>query len=113
MFSRYLIEDSGSTNLFPGEIIEEEVLMQANKEFKSAKEKAKASRLLLGVTKTSLSTDSFLSAASFQETPRILIDAALSGKIDYLEGLKENVIIGCLIPAGTAYQGKKKREIYK
>lgn len=113
MFSRYLIEDSGSTNLFPGETIEEEVLMQANKEFKSAKEKAKASRLLLGVTKTSLSTDSFLSAASFQETPRILIDAALSGKIDYLEGLKENVIIGCLIPAGTAYQGKKKREIYK
>jgi len=113
MFSRYLIEDSGSTNLFPGEIVEEEVLMQANKEFKSAKEKAKASRLLLGVTKTSLSTDSFLSAASFQETPRILIDAALSGKIDYLEGLKENVIIGCLIPAGTAYQGKKKREIYK
>ncbi len=113
MFSRYLIEDSGSTNLLPGETIEEEVLMQANKEFKSAKEKAKASRLLLGVTKTSLSTDSFLSAASFQETPRILIDAALSGKIDYLEGLKENVIIGCLIPAGTAYQGKKKREIYK
>ncbi len=110
MFSRYLISASGETDLLPGETIEEEVLEQANKETKS---KAKSERLLLGITKTSLTTDSFLSAASFQETPRVLIDAALSGKIDYLEGLKENVIIGCLIPAGTGYKGKKKREIYK
>ncbi|MFA5644137.1 MAG: DNA-directed RNA polymerase subunit beta' [Patescibacteria group bacterium] len=110
MFSRYLIRSTGETNLLPGETIEEEVLFQANKDFK---DKAKGERLLLGITKTSLTTDSFLSAASFQETPRVLIDAALSGKIDYLEGLKENVIIGCLIPAGTGYRGKKKREIYK
>jgi DNA-directed RNA polymerase subunit beta' len=110
MFSRYLVRETGETDLLPGETIEDEVLYQANKD---AKHKAKADKLLLGITKTSLTTDSFLSAASFQETPRVLIDAALSGKIDYLEGLKENVIIGCLIPAGTGYKEKKKREIYK
>ncbi len=110
MFSRHLIKETGATDLLPGETVEEEVLDQANKD---TKDKAKSERLLLGVTKTSLTTDSFLSAASFQETPRVLIEAALSGKIDYLEGLKENVIIGCLIPAGTGYKGKKKREIYK
>ena len=110
MFSRYLVRETGETDLLPGETVEDEVLYQANKD---AKHKAKAEKLLLGITKTSLTTDSFLSAASFQETPRVLIDAALSGKIDYLEGLKENVIIGCLIPAGTGYKEKKKREIYK
>ena len=110
MFSRCLVKESGDTDLLPGETVEDEVLHQANKEVKN---KAKAERLLLGITKTSLTTDSFLSAASFQETPRVLIDAALSGKIDYLEGLKENVIIGCLIPAGTGFKEKKKREVYK
>ncbi|MDD3711752.1 MAG: DNA-directed RNA polymerase subunit beta', partial [Patescibacteria group bacterium] len=110
MFSRHFIKSTGDTDLLPGETVEDEVLYQANKDNKN---KAKSDRLLLGITKTSLTTDSFLSAASFQETPRVLIDAALSGKIDYLEGLKENVIIGCLIPAGTGYKEKKKREIYK
>jgi DNA-directed RNA polymerase subunit beta' len=109
MFSRYLVRDSGDTVLLPGETIEEEVFFQANK---AEGELAKADRLLLGITKASLTTDSFLSAASFQETPRVLIEAAVNGKIDYLEGLKENVIIGCLIPAGTGYKGKKAREIY-
>ncbi len=110
MFSRYLVKDAGETSLLPGETIEEEVLYQANKESET---EAKADRLLMGITKASLTTDSFLSAASFQETPRVLIEAAVNGKIDYLEGLKENVIIGCLIPAGTGYKGKKAREIYK
>lgn len=109
VFSRYLIKESGGTNLLPGETVEEEVLEAANKE---AKKPAVAERLLLGITKSSLTTDSFLSAASFQETSRVLIDAAVNGKIDYLEGLKENVIIGCLIPAGTGYKGKKKRVNY-
>ncbi len=109
LFSRYLITESGDTQLLPGETIEEEVLNQANL---LVKKPAKADRLLLGITKASLSTDSFLSAASFQETSRVLIDAAVNGKIDYLEGLKENVIIGCLIPAGTGYKGKKKRGVY-
>jgi len=109
MFSRYLVRDAGDTNLLPGETIEEEVFFQANK---NSKDLAKADRLLMGITKASLTTDSFLSAASFQETPRVLIEAAVNGKIDYLEGLKENVIIGCLIPAGTGYKGKKAREVY-
>ena len=65
---------------------------------------AEGERLLLGITKVSLSTSSFLSAASFQETSRVLIDAAVQGKIDRLEGLKENVIIGRLIPAGTGFR---------
>ncbi len=110
MFSRYLVTTSGDTNLLPGETIEEEVLGQANKGLKNP---AQADRLLLGITKASLTTDSFLSSASFQETSRVLIEAAVNGKIDYLEGLKENVIIGCLIPAGTGYQGHKKRFDYK
>ncbi|PIY96399.1 MAG: hypothetical protein COY66_04230, partial [Candidatus Kerfeldbacteria bacterium CG_4_10_14_0_8_um_filter_42_10] len=63
--------------------------------------------LLLGITKASLSTDSFLAAASFQETARVLIDAAISGKVDKLRGLKENVIIGKLIPVGTGFPEKK------
>jgi DNA-directed RNA polymerase subunit beta' len=109
MFSRYLIKEAGDTILLPGETVEDEVLDQANKNVKKV---AKADRLLLGITKASLTTDSFLSAASFQETSRVLIDAAVNGKIDYLEGLKENVIIGCLIPAGTGYKGKKKRIDY-
>jgi len=110
MFSRYLVKDAGDTILLPGETIEEEVLDKANRE---TNDKATAERLLLGITKASLTTDSFLSAASFQETPRVLIEAAVNGKIDYLEGLKENVIIGCLIPAGTGYKGKQTREEYK
>ncbi|MDD5032208.1 MAG: DNA-directed RNA polymerase subunit beta' [Patescibacteria group bacterium] len=109
MFSRHLIKDSGETNLLSGEVVEEKVLRRANEKTKKT---AKADRLLLGITKASLSTDSFLSAASFQETPRVLIEAAVNGKIDYLEGLKENVIIGCLIPAGTGYKGRKKRVEY-
>ena len=109
MFSRYFIKEAGDSGLLPGETVEEEVLETANK---GLKKPAGAERLLLGITKASLTTDSFLSAASFQETSRVLIDAAVNGKIDYLEGLKENVIIGCLIPAGTGYKGKKKRMDY-
>jgi DNA-directed RNA polymerase subunit beta' len=110
MFSRFLIVSSGGTDLLPGEIVESAVLDRANKK---AKNPAKAERLLLGMTKASLTTDSFLSSASFQQTAQVLIEAAINGKIDYLEGLKENVIIGCLIPAGTGYKGVKKREIYE
>jgi DNA-directed RNA polymerase subunit beta' len=110
MFSRYLIKEHGDTMMLPGEIVEAEVFARANK---SVKDLAQADKLLMGITKASLSTDSFLSAASFQETPRVLIEAAVGGKIDYLEGLKENVIIGCLIPAGTGYKGKKVRDEYE
>jgi len=110
MFSRFFVTDAGDTSLLPGETVEDEVFYQANK---NAKKLATGDMLLLGITKASLTTDSFLSAASFQETSRVLIDAAVNGKIDYLEGLKENVIIGCLIPAGTGYKGKKKRLEYE
>jgi DNA-directed RNA polymerase subunit beta' len=109
MFSRLLIKESGGTTLLPGEVVEESVLQRENQK---GKEEAKAERLLSGITRASLTTDSFLSSASFQETARVLIDAAVSGKIDYLEGLKENVIIGCLIPCGTGYKGEKKRVKY-
>ena len=112
MFSRFLVLDGGDTDLLPGEIIENSVLQRSNKALEKGKKEAKTEQLLLGITKASLTTDSFLSAASFQETARVLIEAAINGKIDYLEGLKENVIIGRLIPAGTGYKGKQKRDDY-
>ena len=78
---------------------------------KSKKEAAAAEPILLGITRASLSTDSFISAASFQETTRVLTEAAVSGKKDYLLGLKENVIMGHLIPAGTGFAGQRRVEI--
>jgi len=77
---------------------------------KKGKKPATFDRMLLGITKVSLTTRSFLSAASFQETARVLINAAINGKIDPLEGLKENVIIGRLIPAGTGYRENAEEE---
>ncbi len=113
MFSRYYITESGGTDLLPGDIVESAVLGRANEQAKlDKKDPAKGERLLLGITKASLTTDSFLSSASFQETARVLIESAVSGKIDYLEGLKENVIIGRLIPAGTGFKGKHVRADY-
>ncbi|NQU77835.1 DNA-directed RNA polymerase subunit beta', partial [Candidatus Falkowbacteria bacterium] len=104
MFSRCLIVDSGDTNLLPGETMSKIYVNKVNEEILAAKKKpAKAKELLLGITKVSLSVDSFLSAASFQETARVLIDASTNGRIDHLLGLKENVIIGRLIPAGTGF----------
>ena len=104
MFSRVLIKDSGDTELLPGEIVEKSQFLEENLAVKAKGGKlSTAEPLFLGITKVSLSTQSFLSAASFQETARVLINAAVSGKIDPLEGLKENVIIGRLIPAGTGY----------
>ncbi len=112
MFSRFYVQDPGDTLALPGEIVENSVIERANREIKKGGKKVKAERRLLGITNASLTTDSFLSAASFQQTARVLIEAAVSGKVDYLEGLKENVIIGRLIPAGTGYKGNKKRADY-
>jgi DNA-directed RNA polymerase subunit beta' len=109
LFSRILVKDSGDTNLLPGEILEKSEILEANDEVKKqGGTLATYEELFLGVTKVSLTTRSFLSAASFQETSRVLINAAVSGKIDKLEGLKENVIIGRLIPAGTGFKKKIK-----
>jgi len=102
MFSRVYVEDPGETDLLPGEIIEKAQLLSANEQLKKeGKQAAKGRELFMGISKISLSTQSFLSSASFQETARVLINAAITGRIDHLSGLKENVIIGHLIPAGT------------
>ena len=102
MFSRVKVLDPGDTELLSGDIIEKRRFWQENERVKqNKKSEATAEQLLLGMTKVSLTTDSFLSAASFQETARVLIDSATVGKEDLLQGLKENVIIGRLIPAGT------------
>jgi len=107
MFSRIIIEEPGDSDFSPGEVVEVSEFNEANEKLaQEKKEMARGNNILLGITKASLSTSSFLSAASFQETARILIDAAVSGKIDYLRGLKENVIIGRLVPAGTGYKNE-------
>lgn len=104
MFSRVMIKESGETDFVPGEVIEKSRFLEINREVRKAgKAPAKAKQLLLGITRVSLSTESFLSSASFQETNRVLVAAATEGKEDRLRGLKENVIIGKLIPAGTGY----------
>jgi DNA-directed RNA polymerase subunit beta' len=102
MLRKIRIIDAGETTLLPGSFVDMHEYEAANKEaILSGKEPAVAKPILLGITKASLETDSFLSAASFQETTRVLTDAAIKGKVDQLLGLKENVIIGKLIPAGT------------
>jgi len=102
MFSRVYVEDPGDTELLPGEVVERSQYIIANRQATAEKKKlAKVREMLLGISKVSLTTQSFLSSASFQETSRVLVNAAITGKVDYLEGLKENVIIGRLIPAGT------------
>ncbi len=106
MFSRVRIIDPGDTDLLPGDIVEKRQVREQNEAMKkegAMAMEATAESLLLGITKVSLTTESFLSAASFQETARVLIDSAIVGKEDKLRGLKENVIIGRLIPAGTGY----------
>ncbi|MBI5456290.1 DNA-directed RNA polymerase subunit beta' [Candidatus Kaiserbacteria bacterium] len=109
MFSRMSITSPGDTKISAGDIIADFEYDRLNKEMKDAdKEPAKGKALLLGITEVSLTRASFLSAISFQNTPRKLAEAAVSGAIDRLVGLKENVIIGRLIPAGTGFKGSKK-----
>lgn len=104
MLARIKIIESGDTEFAIGDVIERGIYEAANLEMKKlGKEPAKGGTLLLGITKVALTTSSFLSAASFQETAKVLINASLFGKEDKLKGLKENVIIGKLIPAGTGY----------
>jgi DNA-directed RNA polymerase subunit beta' len=108
MFSRLQITTSGTTTLMGGDIIEKDQFREVNVTAKAdGGEMATGEELLMGITKVALSTESFLSAASFQETARVLINAAVEGKVDHLRGLKENVIIGKLIPAGTGYREGK------
>ncbi|MBI4215492.1 MAG: DNA-directed RNA polymerase subunit beta' [Parcubacteria group bacterium] len=105
LFSRVNVIDSGDTDLLPGDVVEIGEFERENERMKKAKlAQATGERLVLGVSRVALSTPSFLSAASFQETAKVLIQASLTGKVDRLEGLKENVIIGRLIPAGTGFK---------
>ena len=112
MLKKVRVEDNGDTDLFPGSLIDVYELEVKNKEMEAeGKRPATAKQVLLGITKASLATDSFLSAASFQETTRVLTEAAIKGKVDELVGLKENVIIGKLIPAGTGVNPYKNTRI--
>ena len=112
MLKKVRVEDSGDTKMFPGSLVDMYEFEDENKRVEEeGLRPAKGKRTLLGITKASLSTDSFLSAASFQETTRVLTDAAIKGKVDPLLGLKENVILGKLIPAGTGMNKYKNLEI--
>ena len=102
MLKKVEIKNSGDSDYLPGEIIDRFKLENVNEELvKNGKKPAVGERVLMGITKASLQTESFISAASFQETTRVLTDAAIKGKVDTLAGLKENVIVGRLVPAGT------------
>jgi len=102
MLQKVLVKDPGDSNLISGEQIQRKDALKLNKALSNeGKQQAVFEPVLLGITKASLQTNSFISAASFQETTKVLTDAATLGKIDLLNGLKENVIVGRLIPAGT------------
>ncbi|MFH1826629.1 MAG: DNA-directed RNA polymerase subunit beta' [bacterium] len=109
MTKKVRVVTTGDTTLLPGELIDKNSLDEINKKTKG--EDSDATEVLLGITKASLSTESFISAASFQETARVLTEAAVSGKVDEMYGLKENVIIGKLIPAGTGFAGYRYLEL--
>ena len=102
MLKKIEVKTTGDSSYLPGEIIDRIKFDNVNEKLKSeGKKLATGERVLMGITKASLQTESFISAASFQETTRVLTDAAIKGKVDPLNGLKENVIVGRLVPAGT------------
>lgn len=112
MFSGKKVKNSGGTNLSVGDLVTDHDLNEENNRAKTAgREEAKAEAVVMGITEVSLSRKSFLSAASFQHTTRILINSAIRGNVDKLVGLKENVIIGRLIPAGTGFNGSLKNKM--
>jgi len=112
MLRKVEIVDGGDTSFLKGEQIEKEKLREENDRVR-AKDGLEATynQMLLGITKASLATESFISAASFQETTRVLTEASVTGKRDVLRGLKENVIVGRLIPAGTGYAYHQERKL--
>jgi DNA-directed RNA polymerase subunit beta' len=111
MLRKVKIRDGGDTQMLPGQLVENSFFSEQNERLNGEQQRAEADPVLLGVTKASLATESFLSAASFQETTRVLTDAAIKGKHDPLLGLKENVIIGKLIPAGTGMSRYRNLQI--
>ncbi len=113
MLRKVRIMDGGDTDFLAGMQVDRFRLQEVNEKLDKKKQAAKAEPILLGITRASLSTESFISAASFQETTRVLTEAAAAGKTDYLLGLKENVIMGHLIPAGTGFAGQRRVEIVR
>ena len=114
MLRKVKIEDPGDTTFLIGQQVDKSIYAEENKRVMKKKSKtASATPILLGITKASLNTESFISAASFQETTRVLADAAASGKIDHLRGLKENIIMGHLIPAGSGFSAHRNISIVK
>lgn len=112
MTAKVRVDDGGDTTMLPGELVELRQIEQVNEAMSiTGGARAEYTPVLLGITKASLNTDSFISAASFQETTRVLTEAAIEGKSDWLRGLKENVIIGRLIPAGTGYNAYEETGI--
>ncbi len=112
MLSKLTIEDPGDTDFLYGELVDRSKLREENKRVRAAGgDSAKAKQEVLGITKVALNTESFLSAASFQETSKVLVNASIEGKTDVLRSLKENVIIGKLIPAGTGWRGVPEDQI--
>jgi len=108
MLGNVRVIDSGDTAMLKGEIVNKGVFIGDNKKMKAAgKREAQGEPVLLGISKASLASESFISAASFQETTKVLTDAAITGQVDYLRGLKENVIVGHIIPAGTGIAARK------
>jgi DNA-directed RNA polymerase subunit beta' len=106
------VEDIGDTEFLPEEVVDRFKFRDENmKVLEAGQRPAQGKAVLLGITKASLSTDSFISAASFQETTRVLTEAAINGKVDYLRGLKENVIMGRLVPAGTGMEYYRRVKI--
>jgi DNA-directed RNA polymerase subunit beta' len=114
MLRKMVIEDAGDTKFLPGQQVDKIWYVEENKRVVKKKGKpASAMPILLGITKASLNTESFISAASFQETTRVLTESAASGRTDYLRGLKENIIMGHLIPAGTGFRSHRDIDIVK
>ena len=112
MLRKAEITEAGDSDFIIGDQVEYSEVVNINKKLLSeGSVPAQFNRLLLGITKASLATESFISAASFQETTRVLTEAAVTGKVDKLRGLKENVVIGRLVPSGTGYNLNKKDEI--
>ncbi|MGH3994891.1 MAG: DNA-directed RNA polymerase subunit beta', partial [Pseudonocardiaceae bacterium] len=111
MLKKGKVKEAGETSLLPGELADKTKMERENAKLKKKDEQATFEPLILGITKASLATESFLSAASFQETTKVLTDASIEGKVDHLLGLKENVIIGKLIPAATGLKRYRQIEI--
>jgi DNA-directed RNA polymerase subunit beta' len=109
MLRRVSVSDTGDTNFLVDEHVEKHIFEEENERvIVAGGQPAKGDPLLLGITKASMSTESFISASSFQETTKVLTEASINGRVDYLRGLKENVIMGRLIPAGTGLGAYKR-----